>query len=109
VGSQHRVGRRRLVAGWVHVGAFAAWVITWVVGILANGGRTRIVADTPLELAGLAVLFVSCFAIVGSAVVGRLEAGGTRATFGPLMTALAMLGGLVPSAIRAIRSQGRSA
>ncbi|SDO22045.1 hypothetical protein [Geodermatophilus sp. DSM 45219] len=94
--------RKRTTAARVHLVAFAAWVGTWVVSVVAAGGRTTIVADTPPEYVALAVLFASCVVTVTSAVVARLDVGGTRATTGPLMATAAMLGLMLPSAVRRI-------
>ena len=93
------------MAARVHLAAFAVWAGTWVLSLVASGGRTQIVADTPPEYVALGVLFASSATLVGSAVVARLELGGTRATTGPLMAAAAMLGLLLPSALQGARGR----
>jgi hypothetical protein len=87
----------------VHLFAWAVWAATWVIAIVRAGGQTQIVADSPAEYVGLGILFVSCFTLVLSAVAGRLRVGALRATYGPIAAAAAMLGLMLPCAIRTVR------
>jgi hypothetical protein len=94
---------REVTYARVHLVAWAVWAATWVVAIIRAGGQTQIVADNPAEYVGLGILFASCFTLVLSANPGRLHVGTLQATYGPVAAAAAMLGLMLPCAIRTVR------
>jgi hypothetical protein len=94
---------RQVTYARVHFVAWVVWAATWVVAIIRAGGQPQIVAESPAEYVGLGILFASCFTLVMSATAGRLHAGTLQATYGPIAAAAAMLGLMLPSAIRTAR------
>jgi hypothetical protein len=91
--SDHRVTLAR-----IHLASWAAWASTVAAGVIASGGQTPIAIDDPADYAAFGIAFASCMALVSSAVAAKLDVGGMRASFGPLASAAAMLGGMLPAA-----------